>query len=122
MDMFEMEKPSSVFDLIDMVCEISEDYVKGMTHIPAQEAGLDRRCGYIYIDDDCIAVRWGNPNRNIRYYGGFEYVDPEFVKEMGDYVFYTADQNSDEDDPCRITRAINAWKRGPGSDYQVGSD
>ena len=55
-----------------------------------ENIGLDPRCGIIYISEDAIAVPQYN-DRTVQYYGGFEYVDKEFRKEMGNYVFYLAD-------------------------------
>ena len=52
-----------------------------------ERTGLDGRCGMIYISEDAIATDKHNDSR-LQYYGGFEYVDKDFRKEMGDYVFY----------------------------------
>lgn len=81
----------SIYDLVDTIAERMERYInKHTTHIPATAAGLDNRCGYIYIDEDCIVVSKSN-DRMLQYYGGFEYVDKEYRQEIGDYVVYLND-------------------------------
>jgi hypothetical protein len=59
---------------------------------PARDnVGLDPRSAYtLYISPEAIAVP-KNQDRTLQYYGGFEYVDTEFRKELGDYVFYLYD-------------------------------
>ena len=55
--------------------------------------GLDRRsASTLYISGEAIAVP-KSQDRTLQYYGGFEYVDTEFRKELGDYVFYLADDD-----------------------------
>ena len=59
--------------------------------VSPQELGLDPRAGYhLFINEEYIAVGNGN-RRSLDYYGGFEYVDEEHVTVLGDYVFYSAD-------------------------------
>ena len=58
---------------------------------------LDRRSGYwLQINEDYIAVR-KDERRTLDYYGGFEYVDEEHVTVLGDYVFYSADNERVQD-------------------------
>lgn len=52
-----------------------------------EELGLDFRCGRILISVDEGFVAAVNP-RSIEYYGGWEYIDPEFKLDAGDYRFY----------------------------------
>jgi len=61
---------------------------------PARDnIGLDPRSAYtLYISGEAIAVP-KSQDRTLQYYGGFEYVDTEFRKELGDYVFYLADDD-----------------------------
>ena len=55
------------------------------------DLGLDKRCAYhLFIDEEYIAVQKSDL-KNLRYYGGFEYVDEEHVLAIGDYVFYHAE-------------------------------
>jgi hypothetical protein len=36
-------------------------------------------------------------NRSLRYYGGFEYVDDEYIRTYGDYVIYSAETERVQD-------------------------
>ena len=56
------------------------------------DLGLDSRAGYtLFINEEYIAVSESN-RRSLDYYGGFEYVDKENVIVLGDYVFYSTDE------------------------------
>jgi hypothetical protein len=81
-----------LFELIDEVTELTDNFVAKMGKVNPQQLGLDNRCGSLFITPDCIAVYKGN-DRSLQYYGGFEYVDNEYRHEMGDYVFYSAEDN-----------------------------
>ena len=59
--------------------------------VAPKEIGLDDRSSYqLFINEDYIAVGKGN-RRTLDYYGGFEYVDEEHVTVLGNYVFYSSD-------------------------------
>ena len=46
----------------------------------------------MWYSDDCLAVR--KRDRGVLdYYGGFEYVDADFVLVAGDYVFYYGEED-----------------------------
>ena len=58
------------------------------------EVGLDRRVGNLYVSKDLDFIAIANPQiRMLDYYGGFEYVDDEYVITLGDYTFYLPDEN-----------------------------
>jgi len=78
----------NLFSLIDDVTELTDSYIGTMKMVPANRLGLDPRCGKVFVSPDCIAIHKAN-DRAVQYYGGFEYVDKEFRHEMGDYVFYS---------------------------------
>jgi|TARA_R110000851_G_scaffold13665_3_gene46562 hypothetical protein len=62
-----------------------------MTEVKADDVGLDRRAAHrLWVTEDTIAVS-KDVDRGLQYYGGFEYVDKEYRMEMGDWVFYFAD-------------------------------
>jgi hypothetical protein len=86
---------ASAMDMIESVQDTVKAYVRTMTKVRAEECGLDRRCGYIHIGENCIAVSKHNDN-TLQYYGGFEYVDKDYRDELGEWVFYF-----DEDDRVR---------------------
>ena len=81
-----------LFELIDEVTELTDTFVGNMSKVKAKQLGLDNRCGSLFITPDCIAV-YNGADRSLQYYGGFEYVDPSCRHEMGDYVFYSAEDN-----------------------------
>ena len=81
-----------LFELIDNVTELTDTFVGDMVLVPAKQLGLDNRCGKLFVSPDCVGVYKGN-DRTLQYYGGFEYVDKEYRHEMGDYVFYSAEDN-----------------------------
>jgi hypothetical protein len=81
----------NLFKLIDEVTELTDSFVgSNMEMVPANSLGLDIRCGKVFVSPDCIAIHKAN-DRAVQYYGGFEYVDKEFRHEMGDFVFYSAE-------------------------------
>ena len=83
----------NLFKLIDDVTELTDSFVgSNMQMVPANQLGLDIRCGKVFVSPDCIAIHKAN-DRAVQYYGGFEYVDKEFRHEMGDFVF----QSSEDD-------------------------
>jgi hypothetical protein len=81
-----------LFELIDEVTELTDNYVAQMWLVDSNQLGLDHRCGKLFANADCIAVYKGN-DRTLQYYGGFEYVNLDFRYEMGDYVFYSSEDN-----------------------------
>ena len=81
-----------LFKLIDEVTELTDSFVgSNMQMVPANQLGLDIRCGKVFVSPDCIAIHKGN-DRTLQYYGGFEYVDKDYRYEFGDYVFYSAEE------------------------------
>ena len=82
----------NLFTLIDEVTELTDNYIGTMEKVPAVKLGLDNRSGSLFVSPDCIAVYKSN-DRALQYYGGFEYVDTEYRHEMGDFVFYSAEDD-----------------------------
>jgi hypothetical protein len=79
-------------DTLEMIDEIQyrvERHVQGLRRVSATELGLDQRCGFAYVGEntDCIVVDDARA-RSFNYYGGFEYIDAEDVRKLGDYVIY----------------------------------
>jgi hypothetical protein len=66
-----------------------EAIIDEMREVKPEELYLDTRSAYrLYVDEEYIAVQKGSDLKNLRYYGGFEYVSEEYVLELGEYVFY----------------------------------
>lgn len=84
-----MREFTNIMDLADEVQDMVENYVYGMRRVSATELGLDQRCGFAYVDDamECIVVDDARA-RSFNYYGGFEYVDSEDKRTLGDYTIY----------------------------------
>ena len=83
----------NVWDFLDSIDDRITSYVAKMEEVQAEDIGLDRRSAYrLYVDKDrtCIAVS-KHYDRTLQYYGGFEYVDREYRREIGNWVFYFAD-------------------------------
>ena len=74
--------------LNEMVEQLIDDEFRS---VKSSEVGLDSRAAYeVFINEDNIAIRKSD-RRTLDYYGGFEYVDEEHVTVLGDYVFYSSD-------------------------------
>jgi len=58
-----------------------------------KKTGLDERAiGKFHYNLDCIIIDESYRQR-LDYYGGFEYVNSDCVKQYGDYVFYSAEDD-----------------------------
>jgi hypothetical protein len=84
-----MHEFTNIMDLADEVQDMVDRQVQGMRRVSASELGLDIRCGRAYVDEamECIVVDAGNA-RSYNYYGGFEYIQDEDKRTLGDYVIY----------------------------------
>lgn len=79
--------------LLDNIDELIDGYLNGAQEVLPEDLGLDRRAAYrLFITDDVIAVT-KDGDRSLQYYGGFEYVDPEYRRELGSWVFYSAEDD-----------------------------
>lgn len=74
----------------DALSEVDQQIADAVTPHKAEDAGLDRRCGMIYLGEDFLATR---DRRLLDYYGGFEYVDPECIQQVGGWTLYSADDD-----------------------------
>ena len=94
---------ADALDFCEEMTEKARRFTAQMTEVTATQLGLDSRAfwGYAFVDDSAIVVI-KEQTRTLDYYGGFEYVDKEYRREVGDYVFYLA-----EDD--RVRRHIDRY-------------
>ena len=83
-------------DLKYNVNEAVDNFVSELKQITKEQRtyeglGIDPRALYSgWYNDECLVVL--NRNRGtLDYYGGFEYVDKEFVDTIGDYTIYSQD-------------------------------
>lgn len=87
-------KFDTIGDLIEHIDYTVDQFIKDeLTLVSADDIGLDTRAvSRLYVNRDCIAVHSYN-DRTLQYYGGFEYVDKEYRKELGEYVIYLAEDS-----------------------------
>ena len=78
---------------INEVRMIADELISSLRQVKPEELGLDPRAGYtMYATEGAVAVRTYDI-RSLNYYGGFEYVDAESIKVIGDYTFFMADDS-----------------------------
>ena len=82
----------SMYELAQQINETVSQYIfdSGAVQVCASEAGLDERCGEIYIsvEHGWIATeQW----ESLDYYGGFEYVSTASRERLGCFVFYSGE-------------------------------
>ena len=84
----------SMLDFIDEINEKIERMIKdNFTQTNAAACGLDVRGGYrLYVNEEGIIVK-KTDDRALQYYAAFEYCEDEYRSEIGDYVFYSADDD-----------------------------
>ena len=83
----------NVLELVDEVEVKVKEIILSFTEVTPEELGLDTRSAYkLYINEDFIACR-DSDKRNLNYYGGFEYVEPEFVISLGNFHFYSIEDS-----------------------------
>ncbi len=87
-------------DLMDVIESGAEDLVLQCEHVhDLSTLGLDERATYggLWVDtqnEEFIACK-ASDDRVLQYYGGFEYIDKEYRKELGVYVFYLAEPDEE---------------------------
>jgi len=81
-----------MWELEDKINELIQQFIEDSDAVcvSADKVGLDRRCGMVYvsIDEDFIAV---SGTSSINYYGGFEYIDSEYITGLGHMTFYSGE-------------------------------
>ena len=90
-------------EMLDAVYVIAEAFVTDNTEeVNPEDIGLDSRTGYkLFINQDVIVANKAR-DKDLQYYGGFEYVEAECRTEIGEYIFY-----SGEDE--RVQGHIQKW-------------
>lgn len=87
----------TIDDLRYEVDQEVEQIVSTYTQVKPEQLGLDSRsASYLYVNSDYIVCA-NRHQRTLDYYGGFEYVDREFVFSMGDYTFYSREDSRVDD-------------------------
>ena len=70
--------------------------------VPARKLGLDARCGSLYVGPDFVA---STRHSTLEYYGGFEYIDPEYTVTLGQVRLYSCHHP-------RVQRALHYLNQG----------
>ena len=85
---------NDALDFCEQMTEKAQRMTAQMEEVQAKQLGLDPRAfwGYAYVDKSAIVVN-KDQDRSLQYYGGFEYVDKAYRREVGDYVFYLAEDD-----------------------------
>jgi len=96
---------TDISSLIDKANDLAIDHVEQMDYVTAAWAGLDPRCGHIWIGEDCIATKGSHGKRGLEYYGGFEYVSKDCVFSLGEFTFYSIEDS-------RVARHIEEFLEG----------
>jgi len=92
----------SIQNLIEEVNGMVDNEVfENMSRVGAHDLGLDDRCGYLWVNEEYIAVEIGGASR-LDYYGGFEYVDSDYIDVLGGYKFYSVEDS-------RVADHVDAW-------------
>lgn len=79
-------------ELFDEIFAAAQEMIDGMTQHDNRDY-VDRRAFTTFWVDDAKSTIAIDATRldSARYYGGFEYIDDEYVVHFGSYVFYSAD-------------------------------
>ena len=83
----------NIDELDERMNETMQEFLGGAVgQFTAEDCGLDSRASYskLWVSDTWICCK-ANADRDLQYYGGFEYVDKDFRREVGSYVVYFAD-------------------------------
>jgi hypothetical protein len=101
---------ASALEYVEVMTEKTRQFTAQMEEVTAEQLGLDTRSlfGYAYVDESAIVVNKEQAH-NLEYYGGFVYVDKEYRREVGDYVFYLS---GDDRVYEHIAQALKFEERG----------
>jgi hypothetical protein len=101
-----MSDIDTIFKLKNAIDELTNQFIAGMDQIKVKDH-LDSRCGNImYVSTEGIAFE-KKYKRSFWYYAGFEYIDEDYVSEIGEYIFIQPDC---ENPNCKINNIITKWE------------
>jgi hypothetical protein len=83
-----MQDFTDTLEMIDEIQYMVERHVQGLRRVSAVELGLDMRCGRAYVSENMDAIIVDGDARSFNYYGGFEYIDSEDIRKLGDYTVF----------------------------------
>ena len=106
----------SMYELAQQVNETVSQYIfdSGAVQTCASEAGLDERCGEIYIS---VEHGWIATEQigSLEYYGGFEYIGEDYRVTVGEITFYSSDHS-------RVADALEYYSEMQEHQSEVGND
>lgn len=82
--------------------KFQDEILSNATEVTADHLGLDIRAGYVLwvtAERDAIIC----PSNNVRaleYYGGFEYIERDAVRQIGNYTIYLLQEEDDRVGEC----------------------
>lgn len=85
-------------ELNDRAQALAQEALATATEHSAEVLGLDQRCGPVWLGEDFLAT---DHRQALDYYGGFEYIDKEYITALGDWTFYSIEAD----------RVLNAFLR-----------
>lgn len=74
--------------IIENASNAIEALLEGKEKVKADALGLDFRCGTLWVGDDWICT---TDRRGLDYYGGFEYIEKDYITSIGRYTIYSAE-------------------------------
>ena len=77
-------------DIFDELATLRAAILESCDLYPAIDFGLDARCGSLYASEDYLVT---TNRKSLDYYGGFEYVDPACVIQVGDLTVYSTEDD-----------------------------
>lgn len=81
---------SEIEEVMDDAMQKVQRMLSECPRVTGDKIGLDPRVSSVWILEDGIAVK---NSRFLDYYGGFEYIDSDYIQEVGPYKFYSNDSD-----------------------------
>jgi hypothetical protein len=79
---------NTISNFIKNTDETTAKLIESLLEVLPEDIGLDRRCAYrLYICEDGLVAHKVD-DKNLQYYGGFEYIDKEFNDYIKSYYKY----------------------------------
>lgn len=98
---------STISDVIDVVEEVTEQAIRKLaTEYQPEQLGLDKRCYSVLVDSEFSCIIVEGSTGAINYYGGFEYIEDEYISRIGNYTIYHEDSDRVRDHLDRLQESL----------------
>lgn len=98
---------SYLTDLNEAIAKFNEAVKSELPKVSTKELGLDERAGFVYVDlDQEMIIANSNNIRTLNYYGGFEYVDADAIKVVGEFTIFSGLYDHTD----RVNRALEHYE------------